>query len=155
MDRREIIAELRDVIGSYIKEQGLDLVDLVYRYEGKGLFLRILVDKPEGGISLDDCAYLNNEISRILDEKNILQERYILEVASPGLDRPLTTKKDFLRCMNKKARFFLNELVEERRELEGIINSVDDEAVYIDSQGRVIKIPLSKINKAKRVINNI
>jgi len=155
MDRREIIAELRDVIGSYIKEQGLDLVDLVYRYEGKGLFLRILVDKPEGGISLDDCAYLNNEISRILDEKNILQERYILEVASPGLDRPLTTKKDFLRCMNKKARFFLNELVEDRRELEGIINSVDDEAVYIDSQGRVIKIPLSKINKAKRVINNI
>ena len=155
MDRREIIAELRDVIGSYIKEQGLDLVDLVYRYEGKGLFLRILVDKPEGGISLDDCAYINNEISRILDEKNILQERYILEVASPGLDRPLTTKKDFLRCMNKKARFFLNELVEERRELEGIINSVDDEAVYIDSQGRVIKIPLSKINKAKRVINNI
>ena len=155
MDRQEIIAELRDIIGSYIKEQGLDLVDLVYRYEGKGLFLRILVDKPEGGISLDDCAYLNNEISRILDEKNILQERYILEVASPGLDRPLTTKKDFLRCMNKKARFFLNELVEERRELEGIINSVDDEAVYIDSQGRVIKIPLSKINKAKRVINNI
>jgi ribosome maturation factor RimP len=155
MDRREIIAELRDVIGSYIKEQGLDLVDLVYRYEGGGLFLRILVDKPEGGISLDDCAYINNEISRILDEKNILQERYILEVASPGLDRPLTTKKDFLRCMNKKARFFLNELVEDRRELEGIINSVDDEAVYIDSQGRVIKIPLSKINKAKRVINNI
>jgi ribosome maturation factor RimP len=155
MDRQEIIAELRDIIGSYIKEQGLDLVDLIYRYEGKGLFLRILVDKPGGGITLDACAYINNEISRILDEKNILQERYILEVASPGLDRPLTTKNDFLRCMNKKVRFFLNELVEDRRELEGIINNADDEAVYIDSQGRVIKIPLSKINKAKRVINNI
>lgn len=155
MDRQEIIAKLRDVIGSYIKEQGLDLVDLVYRYEGRGLFLRILVDKPEGGISLDECAHLNNGISRILDEKNILQERYILEVASPGLDRPLTTKKDFLRCMNKKVRFFLNELVEGERELEGIINNADDEAVYIDSQGRVIKIPLSKINKAKQVINNI
>jgi ribosome maturation factor RimP len=155
MDRQEIIAKLRDVIGSYIKEQGLDLVDLIYRYEGRGLFLRILVDKPERGISLDDCAYINNEISRILDEKNILQERYILEVASPGLDRPLTTGKDFLRSMNRKARFFLSELIDGKIELEGIINNLDDEAVYIASQGRIIKIPLSKINRAKQVINNI
>lgn len=85
-----------------MKNQNLDLVDIIYRYEGRGLVLRVLVDKPEGGITLDECAGLNNEISRILDEKDMLQQRYILEVSSPGLDRPLNSKNDFLRCINKE-----------------------------------------------------
>ena len=111
MDRQELIAKLKDIIGNYLQGQGLDLIELIYRYGGRNLILRILVDKPEGGISLDECAHLNNEISRILDEENILQERYILEVSSPGLDRPIATKKDFQRCVNRKARFFLSELI--------------------------------------------
>lgn len=172
MDRESLISELTTVINDYLKNQGLDFVDLIYRYVGRDLFLRLLVDKPEGGISLDECAWLNNEISGILDQKDILQEKYILEVSSPGIDRPLKTKSDFLRCINRKVRFFLNESINGRMEIEGIITKVEDDTVYIEvnpvrdyeATGRlggvcngvkreIVVIPLSKINKAKQIIS--
>jgi ribosome maturation factor RimP len=128
MDRQELADALRAIIGDFLKKQNLDLVELIYRYEGRDLVLRALVDRPEGGITLGDCAYLNNEISRILDEKGILQERYILEVSSPGLDRPLNSKNDFLRCINKRIMIFLNEPINAKLELEGIIARVGDDS---------------------------
>jgi len=152
MDRQEIIAELKDIIGDYLKLQGLDLVDLICRHEGRDLIVRILVDRPEGGITLDECAGLNIQISSLLDERGILQTRYILEVASPGLDRPLKTKNDFSRCINKKARFFLNEAVNGKIELEGQISKVENDSVYIDGKNGVIEVPLTKINMAKQII---
>jgi ribosome maturation factor RimP len=154
MDRQKVVSELRDLIGDFLKQKGLDLVDLIYRYEARDLVLRILVDKPQGGISLDECAYLNQELSRLLDRKNILQERYILEVSSPGVDRPLTKRSDFLRCLNKKVRFFLNEPIKGKIELEGEIIKVENDSVCVKIQGEDLEIPLSKINKAKQLIDN-
>jgi ribosome maturation factor RimP len=155
MDRQGLIDELSAIIGDFLKQQNLDLVELIYRYEGRDLVLRILVDKPEGGITLDECAYLNNEISAILDEKDLLQQRYILEVSSPGLDRPLKSKNDFLRCINKRVKVFLNEPIKAKLELEGIITEVKDHSVYIDISAETIEVPLSKITKAKQVIVTI
>jgi len=129
------------------------LVDLIYRYEGRALVLRVLVDRPQGGILLDECARLNNQISRVLDESNLLQTRYILEVSSPGLDRPLKTKYDFLRCTDKRVRFFLASPLNGKIELDGIIKDADDEAVHIDINGEIIAVSLISINKAKQVID--
>lgn len=152
MDRETLINELTNIISDYLKSQKLDLVDLIYRYEGRDLFLRLLVDSPEGGISLDECAQLNNEVSNILDQKEILEERYILEVSSPGIDRPLKTKSDFLRCIDRNVKFFLNEPMSGKIELDGIVIKVEDDAVYIDINGNIMKIPLIKINKAKQIV---
>lgn len=152
MDKQEFIAELKNIIGGYLKARGLDLVDLICRHEGRDLILRVLVDRPEGGITLGECAELNIQISNLLDEKDLLQTRYIMEVASPGLDRQLRARSDFQRCINRRARFFLNEPVNGKIELEGIISKVEGDSVYIDSNNEVIEIPLKKINKAKRVI---
>jgi ribosome maturation factor RimP len=152
MDKQELILELRLLLGNYLKEQGLDLVDLIHRYEGRSLSLRILTDKPEGGISVGECAKLNRDICIILDEKEILKEGYILEVSSPGLDRPLVKKEDFLRCRNKEVRFFLNEPINEKMELQGKISKVDDDAVYIAIQGEVFEVPLVRIIKAKQIV---
>lgn len=155
MDRQAIIDELKIIIQDFLLAQGLDLVDLILRYEGGDLVLRILTDKPEGGISLGECANLNIQISQILYEKDILKERYILEVSSPGLDRPLKTKTDFRRCLNRRARFFLKEPINGKLELEGIINRVEEDSVYVDLGGEAVEIPLSKIAKAKQVLDNI
>ncbi len=152
MERQTIIEELKVIIEDYLKSQSLDLVDFIYRYEGRNLVLRILIDKPEGGISLDECAFHNQNINRILDEKNILQTMYILEVFSPGIDRPLKTKNDFLRCINRNVRIFLNEPISGKQEWEGQILRVEDDIVYIDVSGEELQIPLSKIVKAKQVV---
>jgi len=152
MDRESLISELEVIIGNYLKEKNLDLVELTYRFEGQGLVLRILTDRPEGGISLGDCFSLNREIGAFLDEKNILQDRYILEVSSPGLDRPLRNKNDFFRCRNKMVQFFLKEPIGGKLEWAGKISSVDEEAVKIEQGGREILLPLEKIIKGKQVI---
>jgi ribosome maturation factor RimP len=152
VDKQAFIEELRGIIGGYLEAGGLELVELIYRYEGESLFLRILTDKPGGGITIDECAELNTQIGVVLDEKGPLNQRYVLEVSSPGLDRPLATKSDFLRCVGREARFFLSEPLNGRLEYEGRIARADDSAVYVDICGSVMDIPLGKINKAKQII---
>ena len=152
MDRAAIADKVRQALAGYLEGKGLDLVDAICRYEGGGLFLRLLVDWPEGGITLQDCAALNREIGAMLDEQDILGQGYTLEVSSPGLDRPLKTKKDFLRSKNKKIKFFLNEPLNAKLEWDGIIDSVSGESVYIKTADKTIEIPLSKINKAKQLV---
>ena len=152
MDREALVEKLKSLIGDFLKSRNIDLVDLVYRYEGRNLVLRILVERPEGGINLDECAVLNQDISNILDGEGSLEARYILEVSSPGLDRPLTTRSDFLRCTNRKAKFFLNEKVNGKLEWDGIISRVEGDLVYIDAEGMVLEIPLARIVKAKQLI---
>ncbi|MDD4953571.1 MAG: ribosome maturation factor RimP [Candidatus Omnitrophica bacterium] len=152
MDRDAVIEELRKLIGSYLESQDREFIDLIYRYEGSDLVLRVLVDKPEGGISLDECARHNRNISQMLDEKDIPQERYILEVSSPGLDRPLRTKSDLARSISKEVKFFLNEPVEGKLEWDGVIERLDDQAVYINTGKGPLVIPFSKINKGRRII---
>jgi len=152
MDRQAITEELKIIIDDYLRQQGLELVGLVYRQEGRDFALRILTDRPQGGINLDDCAYLNKEIGILLDEKNILQDRYILEISSPGLDRRLKTKNDFLRCLNRRVRFLLNEKIEGKMEFDGDVTGVTDLSVYINIEERKIEIPFSKITKAEQVV---
>lgn len=155
MDRVAVIEELKSIIADVLKLQGADLVGLIYRYEGSDLILRVLADRPQGGITLDECARVNVQISQILDEKDILKMRYILEVSSPGLDRLLRTASDFLRSINRKVRFFLKEAVDGKVEIEGLIVKVEGDLICVDIEGKIIEIPLSKINRGKQVINNI
>jgi len=95
---------------------------------------------------------LNREIGVLLDEKDIIKEKYILEVASPGLDRPLKTRDDFLRLLNKPAKFFLNEVINGKLEWDGSIDRVDQESVFIMAKEGIIELPIIKINKAKLII---
>jgi len=152
MDKETLISELETFVSDFLKNQNLDLVEMIHRHEGGDLFLRILVDRPEGGINLDECALVNRELGLALDEKDFLQQRYILEVSSPGLDRPLKTEADFKRSLNKNIKFFLNDYVDGKIEWDGVINKVDKGKVYASAKDFILEIPLEKINKAKQII---
>ncbi len=152
MDREALINDFKIFLEEFFKERDLDLVDVIYRYEGGDLFLRVLADKFNGGITMDECASLNRELGALLDEKNLLESRYILEVSSPGLDRNLKTENDFKRSLNKRVRFFLNDYISGKLEWEGVVNKVEGQIVSIDTGNGLIEVPLVKINKAKREI---
>ncbi len=152
MDRKEISEKLSIMISENLKAQGLDLVELICNYQGRDLFLRLLVDKPEGGIIIKECAEVNRRLSAMLNEANILEQSYILEVSSPGLDRPLSSKNDFIRCLNKKVKFFLSEFINGKLEWDGVINKVSEGKVYVSIGEVILEIPLDKINKAKQII---
>ena len=114
--------------------------------------LRILADKPSGGISMDECAMLNRDIGVILDEKGVIEDKYTLEVSSPGLDRILKTRDDFLRMLNKGVKFFLNEALNGKIEWDGFIESANEEEVLVKTKEGIIKIPYLKINKSRLII---
>jgi ribosome maturation factor RimP len=152
MDRDAIYGQVRPVIEGLVREKGFELFELNCRYEGRDLVLRVFADRPEGGISLEDCAGLNKELGIILDGQDILSGGYILEVASPGMDRPLVSAADFKRCPNKEVRLFLKEKVNDKFELQGAVKEVSATEVILDTGAAQIAVPLEIISRGKQII---
>lgn len=145
------IDKIKELVVPFLEIQVVDLIDLHIQRDGKKIILKFLVDKPTGGISLEECAKLNEEIGQILENQDFIQESFVLEVSSPGLDRPLMTIKDFIRATDKDVIIFLKEKIQGKIELSGRIASVKDNVIVVDIEGQEIEIPLEKINKAKYI----
>ena len=145
MDRSESVERLRRLIESLVAEAGVELVDL----ELSGGRLRVFLDK-EGGIKLDDCARMNRAIGDLLAARDAASGRYVLEVSSPGLDRPLKTARDFARCVGQKVR------VARRREegaaggpLVGVIRECIEGAVVLEVDGARVEVALDAVASAR------
>lgn len=151
MDYQTLIEDLKKIILPVLEGDNVELVEFDLVKSRPRPTLRLLVDKKEGGINLQECAALNEAIGKALDESNIMQGGYILEVASPGLDRPLKTRNDFSRCVNRRVRLFLNEPIMGKQELEGVIDKVSEEALYINIEGKQEEILFFRVNKAKQI----
>ena len=152
MENQAIIEEIKKAISPVLEDTNSELVQLdLIRTSGQ-VIIRVLVDKVEGGISLDECTRINKRLGDILEEQGIIPDRYVLEVSSPGLDRPLKNESDFRRCLNKKVKFFLLEPVNGKLEWDGLIKSVSDGQVHAEVATGQIQIPLVKINKAKQLV---
>ena len=149
---RQILQELRLFIEPFVKERGFELVDMYFRYEAGRTVLGILADRPEGGITIDECTFLNSELGVMMDEKSSVSEPYVLEVSSPGIDRPLKTKEDFRRCKGRAVTVYLREPVTGKLELSGEIKDVDDSILTITVEGQDVQVPLEGISKAKQII---
>jgi ribosome maturation factor RimP len=152
MNKEQVISELEKLIGEFLSTHGLELVELVYRAEGQGMVLRVMADYPQGGISMGECSRLNRAIGDMLEDMNVIDSYYILEVCSPGLDRPLRTGRDFRRCASKSVKCFLKEPINGKIEWDGVIADVSDTRVVLRTPQGVLDIPLEKINKAKQII---
>ena len=96
MAKDALTDRVKDIIAPILGDNQIELVGITYKKEGSRKVLRILADKAEG-ITLEECARMNETISEVLDKADFMEDNYILEVSSPGLDRPLKTKADFLR----------------------------------------------------------
>ena len=98
MSKREMYEQkTEEILLPIVEEYGFELVDVEYVKEGSNWYLRAYIDKP-GGIGVNDCEVVSRELSDILDEKDFIDEAYILEVSSPGLGRPLKKEKDFAKA---------------------------------------------------------
>jgi len=153
MYKQDILLKIRPLFEAYLKKSGYVLVDLRFFQDSQHqLVLEALADRAEGGITLDECMRLNRELGSLAENSGELQERYLLDISSPGIDRPLTTPADFRRYIGRQARFFLKEPLEGKIEYCARIVSVDEKQVEINIGKKTIQIQLDKINKAKQVI---
>lgn len=152
MAKEDFIQELTDLVSGYLSAKGLEFIELIHRFESKRLVLTVLADKPQGGITLEECALLCRQLKDLLEGNNVIEGDYVLEVSSPGLDRPLKSQKDFLRSLNKEAVFYLNDLVNGKCQWQGIICKAEEAVVLVQVAGEILEIPLIKINKVQLVI---
>lgn len=156
LDKYELQEKLRAAIEGLLKQEGVILVDLRLIPQGKKSILRILLDEPGSNIALERCASLNKAISEILDRENLIPESYVLEVSSPGIDRPLLTRDDFSRCLNRKVKILLNDPLDDQAyEIVGTVTSVTDRGLSLNSAKGVKQIEFSRIKKAKQIIEEI
>jgi len=149
---RELIDKIKELISPCINSCGLELVDINYYYMANRLVLRVFIDRPEGGVSIGECALVNKELGQVLDSSEFLEQSYTLEVCSPGLDRILKTKDDFKRIINRELLVFFSEPIRGRSEIHGVLKKIDESFVYIDYDKEELAIPYGKIVKAKQII---
>ncbi len=126
---------------------GYELVD--FERSGRGM-LRVFIDKP-GGISLDDCQTVSNQLTRLFPVENVVYER--LEVSSPGLDRPLKKEADFVRFAGEKVQLKLRMPLAGRKNFTGVIGAVSGGILQLDVDGSQVVIELSNLDKARLVPN--
>ncbi|HIU75299.1 MAG TPA: ribosome maturation factor RimP [Candidatus Pelethocola excrementipullorum] len=113
-----------------VDEHGFELVDVEYVKEGGNWYLRAYIDK-EGGIAVDDCEVISRAFGNMLDEKDFIEDSYILEVSSPGLGRPLKKEKDYVRSMGKELEIRTYRAIDRQKEFFGVLSAYDENSVTI------------------------
>lgn len=126
IDRR-----LADIVGPVIEGLGFELVR-IRLMGGRTRVLQIMADRPEGGIGVDECGTISTAVSAVLDVEDPIEENFILEVSSPGIDRPLTRLKDFEMWKGWEARIETSELIDGRRRFKGGLMGVEGEEILIE-----------------------
>ncbi|OGL39624.1 MAG: hypothetical protein A2042_08360 [Candidatus Schekmanbacteria bacterium GWA2_38_11] len=149
----DITEKVKELLSPIISEEGIELVEINVKKRKRGYLLRIFIDK-QGGISINDCENVSEQLSRILDVEDIFPGSFILEVSSPGIDRPLKTPADFKRCLGRLVNISTCEAVEEKVSFIGKILEVTSDGVLLELEGeeRSLEIPFPIIAKASQEI---
>ena len=126
IDRR-----LAEILIPVIEDMGFELVRLRLQ-GGKTATLQIMADRPDGGINVDDCAEISTMVSATLDVEDPIEDKYNLEVSSPGIDRPLTRLKDFAAFEGYDAKLETSMPIDGRKRFTGTLAGVEGEDVLIN-----------------------
>ena len=149
---KEIIDRVNGIATSILFNEGMELVEIEYRREAKGWVLRLFIDK-EGGVSIDDCSRISQEIGRSLDVEDFILTPYTLEVSSPGLTRPLKSEKDFIKYRNYLIKVKTFDPIGNRRRFKGKLLGISENRIGIEVDGGVIHIPIANVARANLEID--
>jgi len=152
MARQGIAAQVDALALPIAERMGLEVVDVQVTGSGKTTVLRVLVDRPDGGITVDECAKVNESLSRQLDLYDLFPHAYTLEVSSPGLDRPLHTEADFRRFAGRRAEVTMGTAIEGQRRFRGRILGVVAAAAVLEIGQQQVRLPLEQIASAKLAV---
>jgi ribosome maturation factor RimP len=138
--------EPKELVERTVTGLGYEFVDL--ELANRGRFFRVYIDKP-GGITVDDCASVSNQLSRVFEVEDLDYDR--LEISSPGLDRPLKKATDFVRFSGQMAQIKLRVPQEGKRTLIGVLRELHDEVLGIEVEGKLVAVALDNLEKARLV----
>ena len=131
--REEYESKVETWLLPLLEKNQFELVDVEYVREAGIWYLRAYIDK-EGGITVDDCEVVSRELGDWLDQKDFIEDSYILEVSSPGLGRPLKKEKDFARSLGKDVEVRLYRPINKQKEFTGTLKAYDADTVTLSME---------------------
>jgi ribosome maturation factor RimP len=144
LDNEEIERKVEDILQPILERRGYVLVDVEFKGAGRRQLLRVFIDRREGGISVNECARVSEELSLILDVEDFISGPYILEVSSPGLDRVLKKDREINWAIGKRVR-----VVTLEGELKGrLIDNLNDRIIVDNTEiekDKILKIQLDEV----------
>ena len=144
---------IADLLTPTVESLGFELVRVTYG-GGRKPTLQIMAERPDGTMSVDDCATLSREVSALMDVEDPLDGEYLLEVSSPGIDRPLTRRKDFERWTGFEAKVEMVHAIDDRRRFRGRLISLTGNDLIIDTDEGQVVLDYSDLNKAKLLLTD-
>jgi ribosome maturation factor RimP len=153
-----LAAEIAGLAEPVLADLGFRLVRVVVSGRN-GATVQIMAERPEGTITVEECAEISRRLSPVLDVHDPMKGQYTLEVSSPGIDRPLVRPSDFDAWAGYEAKIEMKELISGRKRFRGVLEGIEGEEVRIevelDQLGRqVIGLPLGLIDEARLVLTD-
>jgi len=145
--------KLAELLNPILEDLGFEMVR-VRLSKGDPSTLQIMADRLDGQIGVDELAEINTSVGTVLDVEDPIPENYTLEISSPGIDRPLTRKKDFDSFQGFEAKVETTELIDGRRRFRGILAGVNNDEVLINLEEGTIGLKFTWLSDARLVLSD-
>ncbi len=151
--KEEIVRKTEELVEEVISGTDIELVEVELIHQQRRMILRVYIDKPEG-VNINDCKWVSERLSDLLDIEDFIHFKYYLEVSSPGLTRPLKKESDYVKYQGRLVKIKTKEKIEGRNVWLGNLMKYEDKIVYLRSkEGKEIKIPYEKISSSNLEID--
>lgn len=154
MEQTPLLKKVERTIAPMAETMGYDIVRILMVGSGADQTLQIMAERPDGTMLIDDCSRLSQAISALLDVEDLIPDAYVLEVSSPGIDRPLTRLKDFDNYKDHEARVELSVPQNGQKKFRGMLRGLDGENVQIETDTGMASLPFRDIDKAKLILTD-
>ena len=152
MTRRKIEDQVTELVAPIVQRHDFELVDVEFLKEGANWYLRVYIDKP-GGIFIDDCQVVSEELGDALDKTDPIKQSYFLEVSSPGLDRPLKKEKDFEKAAGEAVEIKLFEPLNGKKLFEGsLVGLINNKIVIKQPNGETLEFERDSVSMVRKAI---
>lgn len=154
MEHLPLLKKVERTIAPMAETMGYEIVRILMIGSGNDQTLQIMAEKPDGTMHIDDCSRLSQAISALLDVEDLIPDAYVLEISSPGIDRPLTRLKDFDRYKDNEARIELSNALNGQKKFRGMLRGLEGEEILLDTDTGSVKLPFRDIDKAKLILTD-
>ena len=151
---KSLAEKIEDTIAPSIADMGFDLIQVKFMDGKKSQTLQIMAERPDGSMSLDDCAAISRQISAVLDVEDVIPTAYRLEVSSPGIDRPLVKLTDYSTYIGHAVKIETVLPINGRKRFAGAITAVKGGDVIVTVDGKEHTLPFADIQSAKLVLTD-